>query len=172
MCEVSSCIQTSSFVVTLEAFQNDLPGGVVLVHNNILRWTFFFSFLFSLFFLPKYKRCSFICFLYPIWSLLFWFLFVLFLIFFGLIFFLNFIPHHLDLIIFCIKFCLYFFHCYFFHYPFSNWILFSISSLNIWFQIIFIWNLVSILFIAISFVLNLFFYCIFFPISFLNIFLI
>jgi hypothetical protein len=122
-----------------------------------VRWIFFFSSIFSLLFFAKYKRCLFICFLYPIWSLFFWFLFALLFIFSGLIFFLNFIPHHLDLINFCIKFYLYFFHCYLFFYPFSNWTLFSISSLNIWFQIIFIWNLVFILFIAIFFVWIFFF---------------
>jgi hypothetical protein len=43
---------------------------------------------------------------------------------------------------FYIKFGPYFFNCYLFlFYPFSNWILFLISSLNIWFWFIFISNL-------------------------------
>jgi hypothetical protein len=73
-------------------------------------------------------------------------------------FFFNFTPHHLISFIFYIKFDMHSFDCCLFvcfNY-FSNWILFSISSLNIWFQIIFILNLVSIILIVISFVLDLF----------------
>jgi len=45
-------------------------------------------------------------------------------------FLFNYIPHHLVLFYFYIKFGPYFFY---FLKAFTNWILFSISSLNIWF---------------------------------------
>jgi hypothetical protein len=84
-------------------------------------------------------------------------LFVYFYLF-WLIFFFNFTSHHLVSFIFYIKFDMHSFDCCLFvcfNY-FSNWILFSISSLSIWFQIIFILNLVPIILIVISFVLDLF----------------
>jgi hypothetical protein len=62
--------------------------------------------------------------------LIFLLLFILFIVFF-LFFFFNFINHHLFLFNFDIKFEHYFFNCCLFFNPFLNWILFSISSLNI-----------------------------------------
>jgi len=105
--------------------------GVTCVYDNVvvkLKCNFFFSSLFSLyFFLSKYKN---IFFFYLIWSLFFYCYF--FLIFFDWIFF-NFISHHLVSFNFYIKFDL---HSFNYFYYFHNKKLFSISSLNIWFQII------------------------------------
>jgi hypothetical protein len=75
---------------------------------------------------------------------------------FLLIFFINFIPYQLILSYFYIKFGPYSFDYYFF----SNWILFL--TLGIWFQVIFILNLVFILFIDIYFVLDPFLLHLFF----------
>ena len=50
---------------------------------------------------------------------------------------------------------------YLFLFSFSNWILFLISPLSIWFQFIFISNLAYVLFIIICFVLNFLYYLFF-----------
>jgi len=98
---------------------------------------------FSLFSLAKHKS---------IFSFVFYIqLIIIFLFYFVLlIFFFNLVPHHLVLFIFYIKFCSHSFNCYLFIFIlFSNWILFSISSLSIWFWFIFMSNLISFLFIDI-----------------------
>jgi len=111
--------------------------------------------LFSLFLLPNYKSV--------IW---FFFNFILillisiFFIIFWLIFFFNFSHCHLVSFNFYIKFSPHSCDCCFFSL-FSNWILSSISSSNIWFQIIFMSNLILILLIIISLLLDIV-YCIFF----------
>jgi hypothetical protein len=106
----------------------NLLDGVTCVHDNVvvnLKCNFFFSSFF--FFLPKYKDILLFIYFYPIWSL-FFYCYLFFLIFFDWIFF-NFILHLVSFN-FYIKFDLHSFNY------FPNKKLFSISSLNIWFQII------------------------------------
>ena len=65
---------------------------------------------------------------------------------FSIYLFFNYATHHLVSFNFYIKFDPYsFYYCLFICNHFPNWILFLISFLNIWFQIIFISNLVLIL---------------------------
>jgi len=135
---------------------------------------FFFSFLLSFLLefrtnVPMYKGIlSFFSFnLVFILFITIYFIFYLFL----LIFFFNFVPRHLVSFNFYIKFGPYSFDCCFF--SFLNWILFSISFLNIWFQFIFMWNLIIILFTAIYLILDPFYYYYYyFSISSLDIYLI
>jgi hypothetical protein len=65
--------------------------------------------------------------------------YIIFLIFYGLIFFFNSISYNLLSFNFYIKFNSHSFNYYLFFYHFSNWLWFLISSLNIWFWF-FIWN--------------------------------
>jgi hypothetical protein len=81
---------------------------------------------------------------------------------FSLVKYKSFLPF-----IFCIQFGSYFFYCYFF-FIFCRFF-FSISSLIIWFHLIFISNLILILLIAIYFFFYHFLYWILFSISSLNI---
>jgi hypothetical protein len=110
---------------------------------------------------------SFSLFFFLIWFSSFLFLF-LFSFSFWIDFFFYFWPYYLVLFNFYIKIGLYSFSCYLFIFNyFSNWILFSILPLSIWFQIIFISDLILIFFLF-----GILFYCIFFkshPISILMI---
>jgi len=94
---------------------------------------FFLLLVFS-FFLAKIQWYHFICFLYPIWSLFFYYyLFCFFISYFDWFFYL--ISSFIISFYFYIKFGLYSFYCWLFiYFSFSNWILFLISSLNIWFH--------------------------------------
>jgi len=90
---------------------------------------------------------------------------------FELILFFNFVPQNFDLFDFYIKFDAYSLNAIcFVSNPFLNGILLLILSLYIWFDFIFMSNLVLILLISICFVLD-HFYWFFFSISSLNIFL-
>ena len=82
------------------------------------------------------------------WLLLFYFIFY----FFELFFLFNFVFYYFVSFNFYIKIYPYFFIDFFFH--FSNWILFSILFIHVWFQIISITNLVFILLIIIYFLLD------------------
>jgi hypothetical protein len=135
---------------------------IVLYIYTLAQWLGFNELFSSFFFfssLCQNIKVSFYLFLYLIWFLLFWMLFVLLFYFFYWFFFINFIPYQLILSDFYIKFGPYSFDYYFFYY-FSNWFLFL--TLGIWFQVIFILNLVFILFIDIYFVLDPFLLHLFF----------
>jgi len=150
-----------------------LLGMCTQRHNNWNLLDIFSSHFFSLFFSSSALMCQCIKVFYHFFSfnlvfILFitiYFIFYLFL----LIFFFNFVPRHLVSFNFYIKFGPYSFDCCFF--SFLNWILFSISFLNIWFQFIFMWNLIIILFTAIYLILDPFYYY-YFSISSLDIYLI
>jgi len=102
--------------------------------------------------LAKIYRCHFILFLSNLILILFIAICFVFCFLSFLVFSFNYIPHYFILFNFYFKFDPLFFFLQFVLFSFSNWILFSILSHNIWFQIIFISNLVLILFIVISFV--------------------
>jgi len=84
-----------------------------------------------------------------------WFIF--FFIFVWLMFFFNLVPHHFVSFSFYIRFGSHSFNYHLFLSIFSNWVFSLISSLIIWFWIIFMSNLISILLIAIYFVYSSFF---------------
>jgi hypothetical protein len=95
---------------------------------------FFLLLVFS-FFLAKIQWYPFICFLYPIWSLFFFITICFVFLYLILIDFFYLISSFIISFYFYIKFGLYSFYCWLFiYFSFSNWILFLISSLNIWFQ--------------------------------------
>ena len=103
---------------------------------------------------PSYGKLQKFPFIFSIKNLIFIIL-LLFIWFFFCNFFLKFYSYHLILFNFYTKFGPYSFNCYLFiYYLFSNWIFFSNSSLNIWFQFILVSNLINFLFITIYFVLN------------------
>jgi len=77
-----------------------------------------------------------------------------YLIFFLLFVFFNLVLHHLVSFCFVPNLVLIFLIIFFYH--FSNWILFSISSYNIWSWFIFMSNFILILLITICFFLNIF----------------
>jgi hypothetical protein len=82
----------------------------------------------------------------------YFYFFFLFSFSFWIDFFFYFWPYYLVLFNFYIKIGLYSFSCYLFIFNyFSNWILFSILPLSIWFQIIFISDLILIFFCLGSF---------------------
>ena len=137
MCESLSHAQTSTSRVMLEASRRDLFVCASCVHNWVavgFQWTFFFS-LFSLFSLPKYNGILSFVFCIQFDHYFFLLLFVLFFLYLILIDFFYLISSFIISFYFYIKFGLYSFYCWLFiYFSFSNWILFLISSLNIWFQ--------------------------------------
>jgi hypothetical protein len=134
---------------------------IVLYIYTLAQWLGFnelFSSFFFLFSLPKYKGVILFIFISNLVLIILNAICFAFLFFYWF-FFINFIPYQLILSDFYIKFGPYSFDYYFFYY-FSNWFLFL--TLGIWFQVIFILNLVFILFIDIYFVLDPFLLHLFF----------
>jgi hypothetical protein len=85
---------------------------------------------------------------------LLFFLFQFFLYWFY--FSISFLKHLVSFNLY-IKFGPHCFDFYLFFYPYLNWILFSILSINIWFRFIFMWDLVLILLTFICVILDHFF---------------
>jgi hypothetical protein len=116
-----------------------------------LQWTFFFSSLFSLFFHCQNIKVSFNLFLVSNSILI-----LLIVIFLS--FFFNFAHHYLVSFIFYIKSAHYFLIVFLILF---NWISFLISSISIWFQIIFLIKFSSHSFNCYFFCFG-YFYCFFF----------
>jgi hypothetical protein len=123
--------ETLPYMEALEAYRRSFPGGTTCVRwrDSLTTVNFFSSpsFFLSLL-LPKCEGVFSFIFYIQFGPYFFYCYFFLHILLINFLF--NYIPHHLVLFYFYIKFGPYFFY---FLKAFTNWILFSILSLNIWF---------------------------------------